>query len=145
MSRKRLFAAAFVAVALAGLAAGLLTSRGSGAGRARPAVLSSGRFVSRGWSTTGRATIVRLGDGSVRLRLRDLRTQPAPELYVLLARPGGNGGRQTVAALESARGNQEYRLPSDVASSPRRTVLIYCAKCNRVWGSARLHLRRQAS
>jgi hypothetical protein len=137
MSRRRLSVAAVAAVALAGLAVGLLATRGSGAAPVRPGVLARGSFVSGSWSTRGQAAIARQSDGSMKLRIRRLQTQPAAELYVVLE---ANGTRQTVSELRSATGDQEYDLPAAVAKNPAQTVVIYCAKCNKDWGSARLTL-----
>jgi Electron transfer DM13 len=146
----RLLLAAFVlAVAAGGTAAGILVAR-SGAGstpaEGRHGVLARGTFEPVGWSTTGTAAIVRETSG-LKLRLGgNFRTQPAPELFVYLARYDGE--RRTewkeVGPLRRAWGTQEYELPAEAAKRLHVTVAIYCGKCNRIFGSARLAPARTA-
>jgi hypothetical protein len=81
MSRSRLILTAIVAVALAGLAAGLLVARGSSA--AVPSgPIASGQFESVSWTTRGTASIVGRNGRAV-LELRGFQTQKAPELWVV--------------------------------------------------------------
>lgn len=135
MSRRRISVMVLVAVALAGLAAGLLVARGSeAASKQRAGVLASGRFTAGEWSTKGQALIVRKGDGSVKLQLKNFSTQAAPELYVVLESPAGV--QQEIDELQSAAGSQTYSLPKDAAASLPRKVIIFCAKCGKTWGSA---------
>ena len=133
-------------IALAGLGAGLLVGRGSGAQliKGQPAVLASGQFTSGEWSTKGRALMVRRADGSLRLQLRDFQTQRAPELWVVLAPLNGSGDRLELTGLQRAWGNQVYVLPAELAKNPLQRVIIFCAKCNKVWGSAKLERVRHA-
>jgi len=141
ISRRRVLLTGALVIALAGLGAGLLVGRGSGAQliKGQPAVLASGHFTSGEWSTKGRALMVRRADGSLRLQLRDFQTQRAPELWVVLEPVNGNGERRQLTGLQRAWGNQDYVLPAELAKSPLQRVIIFCAKCNKVWGSARLH------
>lgn len=150
MSRRRLSVSALVVVSLAGLAAGLLLARGSGAEpavvKSKPAVLASGRFTSIEWPTSGKAMIVRKADGSLKLELRNLQTQEAPELYLFIAPTSGSGGeRRKIADLRSVTGDQDYSLPADVARNPRQAVIIWCGACNKAWGSAHLRRNQQTS
>src|SRR6266511_2629462 len=132
MSRRRLSVTALVVVSMAGLAAGLL--------------LASGRFTSIEWPTSGRAKIVRMADGSLKLELRNLQTQEAPELYLFIAPTNGSGGeRRKIADLRSVTGDQDYSLPADVARNPHQAVIIWCGSCNKAWGSAHLRPNRQTS
>jgi hypothetical protein len=131
-----LMAAAGVAVAVV-----LLTRGGPESALAKgPAgVVASGSFKSVGWATSGTATVVRDGDGHLRLRLsKSFRTREAPELYVYLARFEGEHRTmwKQVGELKSAYGSQSYTLPT--AAGPGVTVSIYCAKCNKEWGVAAL-------
>jgi electron transfer DM13 len=144
MSRTRLSVTALILVSLGGLAAGLLLARGSGAEpgvKGRPGVLASGRFTSIEWPTSGKAMIVRRGDGSLKLELRNLQTQDAPELYLFIAPTNGTGGtRRKIADLRAVTGNQEYDLPADVARDLHQAVMIWCGKCHKYWGAAHLRL-----
>jgi Electron transfer DM13 len=141
ISRRRIALTAALVLALAGLGAGLLVGRGSSAElvKGQPAVLASGQFTSGEWSTNGRALLVRRADGSLRLQLRNFQTQKAPELWVLLEPLNGSGVRRQLDGLQRAWGNQDYDLPAELAKNPLQRVIIFCAKCNKVWGSARLH------
>ncbi len=137
MSRRRISVIVLVAVALAGIAAGLLLARGSeAASKQHAGVLASGRFTADEWSTTGQALIVRKGDGSLKLQFKNFSTQAAPELYVVLESAAGT--RREIAELQNAAGGQEYGLPKDAAANLPRKVIIFCAKCGKPWGSALL-------
>ncbi|MBA3716608.1 MAG: DM13 domain-containing protein [Actinobacteria bacterium] len=139
MPRTRLLLIALVALALAGLAAGLVVARGSGAsGRVHAGVVASGPFQSISWTTRGRAAIVGKKDGTAVLRLTAFQTQQAPELWIVLEGRQGVTSRRQLTNLRSAWGNQEYAVPADVAVHPPARVLIYCAKCGKVWGYAQL-------
>jgi electron transfer DM13 len=135
--------AVFVATALGGLAAGIVLSRGdaeSALAQGPPGVLASGSFKAIGWGTSGTATVVRERSGQLKLRFsKRFATQRAPELFVYLAKYAGE--RRTlwkeVAPLRRAWGPQEYDLPSNAAIRGA-SVTIFCAKCNKAWGAARL-------
>ena len=146
ISRRRVLLTGVLLIAFAGLAAGLLVGRGSGAQlvKGQPAVLASGHFTSGEWSTKGRAVMVRRADGSLRLKLRNFQTQRAPELWVVLEPADGSGERRQLTGLQRAWGNQDYVLPAELANNPLQRVIIFCAKCNKVWGSARLERVRHA-
>ena len=144
-ARKRRLLPAVLAVAVVGgLAAGIVVGcGGSASARAQgpPGVLAQGKFRSIGWGTNGTASIVREASGRLQLRFSgDFQTQPAPELFVYLAKYVG--GRRTewtqVAPLRRAWGRQAYDLSSVMARDLRVSVSIYCAKCNRAWGEAPL-------
>lgn len=129
---------------MAGLAAGLFLASGSGAestAKGRSGVLASGRFSSIEWPTSGTARIVRKSDGSLKLQLRNLQTQEAPELFLFIAPTNGTGGeRRKIADLRAVTGNQEYNLPANVARNLHQAVIIWCGACNKAWGSAHLRL-----
>ena len=136
MSRTRLLATSAALVALAGLAAGLLVGRGSGASERIPSgVIASGSFQSVSWTTRGRAAIVG-ENGRAVLRLRGFQTQKAPELWIILEGKAGTSSRHQLTNLERAWGNQDYALPASFAARPPARVIIYCAKCGKVWGYA---------
>lgn len=134
---------AVVAAALGGLAAGIVVARGGSTAGAQgaPGVVAEGAFRSVGWGTTGTAAIVRDGTGRLKLRLSSsFTTQRAPELYVYLVRyrDGRRVEWKQVAPLQRAWGRQEYNLSSDADGETGASVAIYCGKCNKISGLARL-------
>ncbi len=100
-----------------------------------PLVLKSGSFrdadaVHRG---SGRAKIYRLADGSELLRLEDFKVTNGPALVVYLARhPNPTRaadvklGFYSLGELKGNVGNQNYRIPADVAASEYGSVVIWC-------------------
>jgi hypothetical protein len=136
MSRKRALLASLLALALAGVAAGVLVARDSSASKGATGVLASGNFTPVSWTTRGRATIVRKADGSAVLQLRGFQTQQAPELSVVFEPVQGPTHREHLANLRRASGNQDYDVTSEVSSRLPAKVLVYCTKCGKVWGEA---------
>ncbi|HKG44943.1 MAG TPA: hypothetical protein VKB10_11955 [Gaiellaceae bacterium] len=135
---RRIALVALGAAALAAVAAGFTVGRGGSANaQGPPGVLARGAFKTVSWGTTGSATIERTASGRIVLKLsRDFKTQRAPELFIHL------GSKRM--PLQSASGPQTYFLSSNVA--PGSTVEVFCEKCNKAWGEAKLHLvpRRSA-
>jgi hypothetical protein len=140
LPRRRVVLAGAIVVGAAAFAAGLLVARGGNDASAAgpPRVLAAGEFTAGAWATRGRATIVRSADGALKLRFTGFQTQRAPELWVLLEPENGVGDKRQLAPLQHPWGNQEYDLPSDIAANPLQRVVVFCAKCNKEWGSARL-------
>ena len=134
LARRRLAAALLGIAALVGVALGLaLTHHGTESALAQgPAgVLARGTFKTVSWGTVGRATIERDGSGRVVLRFsRNFNTQRAPELFVHL-------GKKRMA-LQRAWGSQTYVLSSVDAATLHATVQVFCEKCNKAWGEAKL-------
>jgi len=94
-------------------------------------VLARGAFETVSWGTTGTAKIERTPSGRVFLRLsRDFRTQRAPELAIYVG--------SIHMPLRSASGAQAYALRGINAETLRATVEIFCEKCNKTWGEAKL-------
>ena len=143
MSRSRLILTALVVVALAGLAAGVLVSRGSGASVAT-GVIARGQFQSVSWTTRGSASIVGRNGRAV-LELRGFQTQKAPELWIVFEGKGGVTSRRQVTNLNRAWGNQDYAVSAEFAAHPPARVLIYCSKCGKVWGYAQMRPTRTSS
>jgi hypothetical protein len=150
-ARRRLIVAVVVAAAVAGLAAGLVLARANSSpalAQGPPHVLAQGKFRSLTWSTVGSASLVRQPSGSLELTLSNtFMTKDAPELYVYLVKYDGQQRTvwKQVGLLHSSQGRQEYDVPSDAAKIPGVSVAIYCAKCNRISGLARLEPARTAS
>ena len=132
--RPRLLLAGLGIAAAAAIALGFtLSSRGAENALAQgpPGVLARGTFKTVTWATKGSVTIDRSASGQVTLRFsRDFDTQRAPELFVHL-------GKKRFA-LHRAWGSQSYVLAAADASTLRSTVEVFCEKCNKDWGVARL-------
>lgn len=127
---------------MTGAVLGLAFTRGEANGSLShgPAgVLARGTFRTVSWGTTGTATIVRDSSGRITLRFsRDFTTQRAPELYVHM------GSRRM--KLQRAWGTQTYPLSHADAPVLGATVQVFCEKCNKAWGVAKLHpVRRSAT
>jgi hypothetical protein len=134
-----------LAVAVAGgIAAGILLTRGgteSALAQGRPGVIARGPFKSLAWGTTGSAQIVRDGSGHLKLRFTPtFTTQPAPELFVYLARYKGSQRIQwtEIGSLKSASGAQVYNLSPKTVKNLHFSVAVYCGKCNKISGEAQL-------
>jgi len=138
--RPRLLLAALGLAVAAGLALGFTLTRGgpeNALAQGRPGVLARGTFKTVTWATKGSVTLERNAKGQITLRFsRDFDTQRAPELFVHL-------GKKRFA-LQRAWGSQSYVLASADAATLRSTVEVFCEKCNKDWGVARLHPTRQA-
>lgn len=132
MSSRRMAVALLGAAVLTGVVLGLVLGRAgpdSAAAQGPAEALSRGPFKTISWGTTGTATIERTASGRLVLRLsRDFRTQRAPELFIHM------GG--TRMPLKRASGAQSYALSEHV--DPNARVQVFCEKCNRAWGEAKL-------
>lgn len=139
-TRPRLLLAALGLAVAAGLALGFTLTRGgpeNALAQGPPGVLARGTFKTVTWATKGSVTVERNAKGQVVLRFsRDFDTQRAPELFVHM-------GKKRFA-LQRAWGSQTYALASADAATLRSTVEVFCEKCNKDWGVARLHPMRQA-
>jgi hypothetical protein len=134
-TRPRLLLAGLGLAVAAGLALGFTLTRGgpeNALAQGPPGVLAQGTFKTVTWATKGTVTIERTASGQVLLRFsRDFDTQRAPELFVHM-------GKKRFA-LHRAWGSQSYVLATGDASTLRSTVEVFCEKCNKDWGVARLH------
>jgi ribose/xylose/arabinose/galactoside ABC-type transport system permease subunit len=144
VSRRNVLLAVLAVALVGGVAVGILVTRGgteSALAQGRPGVLARGPFKSLAWGTTGSAQIVRDSSGHLKLRFsRAFTTQPAPELFVYLARYQGSRRIQwtEVGSLHSASGAQEYALSPSAVKNLHISVAVYCGKCNKVSGAAQL-------
>lgn len=135
-------AALLAAGAVIGAALGLAFARGDAKGPLSDGpsgVLARGSFKTVSWGTTGSASIVRDASGHITLRFsRDFNTQRAPELYVHM------GSRRM--PLQRAWGAQSYPLSHADARALSASVQVFCEKCDKAWGVARLApLHRRAT
>jgi hypothetical protein len=94
----------------------------------------------------GKASIYKLEDGKLVLRLEDFKTNNGPDLYVGLS---GNAQPRTsdevhasgyveLAKLKGLAGNQNYELPADLDLSTFNSVVIYCKAFSVVFSTATL-------
>jgi hypothetical protein len=131
MRSRRVVAALLAAGAVTGAALGLAFARGGAdqASAGPPGPLWRGSFKTVSWGTTGTATIERTSSGRLVLRLSpDFKTQRAPELFIHIG--------SARMPLKRAWGAQAYPISDRV--DPREPVEVFCEKCNKAWGVAKL-------
>jgi hypothetical protein len=100
-----------------------------------PTTLRAGRFLSLEHDTSGRAKILRLGDGRTFLRFEDLSTSNGPDLRVYLSEiPASDDwyayGERFIdlGALKGNLGNQNYVVPAGVDLSRYKSAVIWCRR-----------------
>lgn len=115
---------------------------------AEPVALTSGSFTQLDalHGAMGNATIYRLPDGQLLLRLENFDAQNGPDLRVGLsghAMPRSSAethdnGYIELAVLKANQGNQNYALPADLDLGAYKSVVIYCKAFNVVFSTATL-------
>lgn len=115
---------------------------------AGPVALANGSFtqIDALHGASGIATIYRLPEGNLVLRLEDFDAQNGPDLRVGLSghpMPRNNtelheGGYVELAVLKANQGNQNYDLPANLDPSAFRSVVIYCKAFSVVFSTAEL-------
>jgi hypothetical protein len=115
---------------------------------AEPVALASGSFtqIDALHGATGSATIYRLPEGGLVLRLEGFDAQNGPDLRVGLSghpMPRNNtelnqDGYIELAVLKANQGNQNYELPADLDASAFKSVVIYCKAFSVVFSTAEL-------
>jgi len=92
--------------------------------------LGAGEFETQAHSSSGRAAIVQLEDGSRVLTFENLDTDNGPDLRVYLvdgpAESDDLGESIDLGGLKGNKGNQQYEIPDDVDVSRFTTVSIWC-------------------
>ena len=108
-------------------------------------VVATGTFQSYEHSTSGRARILRLADGSRYLRLDRFSTSNGPDVRVYLsAAPAGGPGDafdDDYVELGELRGNigdQNYAIPSGRELAHFRSAVIWCKRFSVAFGAASL-------
>jgi hypothetical protein len=130
------------------------TSVSAAAAPAAPAAPSGPVALSRGSFTQidpihgaeGTATIYRLEDGNLVLRLENFTSTNGPDLFIgLSGHPKPRSSRELhdqgyveIAALKGNQGNQNYELPADIDLSAFKSVTIYCRAFSVMFSSAEL-------
>jgi len=108
----------------------------STAGASAAAPVLSGRFHSVAHETQGTATIHRLADGHLILRLADFTTSNGPDVrvYLVAATDAVDDATVTKAGfvelgkLKGTDGDQNYDVPSDLDLGKYRAVTIWCKR-----------------
>jgi hypothetical protein len=106
------------------------------AGASATATLLSGNFHSVAHETHGQATVHRLADGHVVLRLADFSTSNGPDVRVYLVAATDAGDNETVTRagfvelgkLKGTDGDQNYDVPPGLDLSKYRAVTIWCRR-----------------
>jgi hypothetical protein len=95
----------------------------------RNVVLSSGTFSGIDHSAEGRARIVRLANGDVRLVFTEFDVERAPDLRVYLAEDEVTGDIGPYTEIDKLKGNvgdQYYELPKSIDLGRYKHVVIWC-------------------
>jgi hypothetical protein len=112
-----------------------------------PRTLATGDFVDAEHSTSGRARLLELEDGSIHLRLEDFSTSDGPDVHVWLTdQPAGgddwgrydDGRYVPLGILKATDGNQNYRVPVGTDLDGLTSVVIWCDRFSVAFGSAGL-------
>lgn len=111
-----------------------------------PDVIAMGEFHSNAHETKGSATIYRLPDGKLTLRLTDFHTSNGPEVQVYLVAAQDvndnetvkSAGFVTLGALKGNIGDQNYVVPADIDLTKYRSVTIWCKRFSVNFGTAPL-------
>jgi hypothetical protein len=101
--------------------------------------VATGRFSSGAHETSGTAELVRKADGSLVVVLRDLDTDPGPDLRVYVA---GQGERVEdgldLGRLKGNKGTAQYAVPAGTKASDIASVAIWCRAFSVSFGAAEL-------
>jgi hypothetical protein len=122
------------------VAAAPASSAGQTPAPSRNAALAHGSFTSGEHETTGKATLIRLGEGGTVLTLTDFETSPGPDLRVYLVTGSADqlGDVVDLGHLRGNKGNQQYAVPARVDTGKYRTVVVWCRAFSVAFGSVRL-------
>lgn len=118
----------------------------SGLSPAEPVLVTTGRFHKNAHETTGAATIYRLADGRLVLRLTEFATSNGPDVRVYLVAADDVqdeaaaklAGFVDLGALKGNIGNQNYDVPAGLDLSRYRAVSIWCRRFSVNFGAAPL-------
>jgi hypothetical protein len=111
-----------------------------------PEAIAAGTFHSNAHETQGTATIYRLPDGKLTLRLTDFHTSNGPEVQVYLVAAEDVNDNETVktagfvtlGALKGNIGDQNYDVPANIDLTKYRSVTIWCRRFSVNFGTAPL-------
>jgi hypothetical protein len=116
------------------------------AGGAAAQSLESGSFHGIMHPTGGTATIYRLGDGSVVLRLTNFKTSNGPDVHIYMVAEDDakdsasvlHSGFVDLGVMKGNIGDQNYRLGPNVDLSKFRAVSVWCKRFSVNFGTAPL-------
>ena len=103
-------------------------------------LVSKGRFVDGEHPTSGVASVIDTGKGTV-VTLTSFETDPGPDLRVYFVPPGTDvGAGEDLGALKGNKGDQQYDVPASVSTGDleRGSVVIWCRAFSVAFGSADL-------
>ena len=111
-----------------------------------PTVLRRGTFRSGEHHTSGTASVLRLADDRVFVRLEHLDTSNGPDVHIWLTAAAADASDKTVqqsrhvdlGGLKANHGDQNYLVPSGTDLSNYRTVTVWCRRFDVVFGAAPL-------
>jgi hypothetical protein len=106
-----------------------------------PVVTAVGGFGSHNdYTVTGTAAVVTQVDGSRQLVLQELMSDNGPDLQLYLSPVTGGqvDGGVKLGPLKGNLGTQAYDLPPEVDLAQVSTVVIWCERFSRAFGSATL-------
>jgi hypothetical protein len=106
-----------------------------------PVVTAAGGFGSHNdYTVTGTAAVVTQPDGSRQLVLQELMSDNGPDLQLYLSPVTGGqvDGGVKLGPLKGNLGTQAYDLPPEVDLAQVSTVVIWCERFSRAFGSATL-------
>lgn len=112
--------------------------------------LESGNFYSILHPSQGTATIYRLADGSLVLRLTNFKTSDGPDVHIYMVASNDAKDNTTVkragfidlGEIKGNIGNQNYVLGPDVDLAKYRAVSVWCKRFSVNFGAARLMLNQ---
>ena len=104
--------------------------------------IASGRFASIAHEGTGKAAVVELPSGALKLTLSDFETDAGPDLRVYVSTDdparGDLGDFRDLGALKGNIGDQQYDLPRDIDLQRYSTVVVWCRAFSVAFTSAPL-------
>ncbi len=111
--------------------------------RPRNVLLGAGGFQPREHAVRGRASLIRLARGGVRLTLTGFEVDNGPDLRVYLvtgsaSSEGDVGDVEDLGALKGNRGDQQYAVPARVDTRRYATAVIWCRAFSVNFAAARL-------
>ncbi|MFK0252777.1 DM13 domain-containing protein [Streptomyces sp. NPDC090445] len=116
---------------------------------AAPRTVAEGVLISHEHTTTGKARVIELPDGSRTLRLENLDTSNGPDLRVWLTdapvkegvagwRVFDDGKYVSLGKLKGNKGDQNYPIPGDLRLADYTSVTIWCDRFDVSFGAATL-------
>jgi Electron transfer DM13 len=114
-----------------------------------PTLVSTTKLSTGLHETSGRASVYKLKDGTLELRLTNFKTANGPDVHVVLTSsgdpaltakaPGANlQSPLELGAIKGNEGDQNYMIPAGADLAKETVVVIYCERFHAVFGSGLL-------